>query len=94
MRGPSPNFIPSLDQIERLVKFNKTRVFSQSDRDLLSKASGFTVYVYDLSGCLIKTDPSVSSLKKAYNIKLHHKTLYKRISQNKVFNGNILSFVA
>ena len=49
--------------------------------------------MYNLSGSLINTYSSILRLKKAYDIKLHHKTLYKRIYQGIPFKDNIFSLV-
>lgn len=96
MRGPRFNFIPrqrTIEQIERLKKINKNREYSKEERDKISKRLGFTIYVYDLSGSLITTYSSILRLKKAYDIKLHHKTLYKRIYQGIPYKDYIFSLV-
>ncbi len=93
MKGLRPQFKPSVEQINRLIQFNQSRKFSQEDRDKLSKQSGFNVYVYDSLGSLITIYSSIVRFKKDYNIKWHHKTLYKRICQGFTINNHIFSLV-
>lgn len=92
MRGSRPHFKPTSEQIARLVLLNKTRVYSKEYRDSVSKRLGKTIYVFYKNGKLVDTFSSVIRLKKAFNITLHHKTLYKRINEGTDFNGFKFSF--
>jgi group I intron endonuclease len=97
MRGPRINFKPSHDHLLKIGLAAKNRVYNEAFRDAVSLREGITVFVYkqnDSKGKeeLIATFSSIIRLKKAYNIKLHHKTLYKYISMGKLFNGYRFSF--
>lgn len=92
MRGLRPYYKANPDQIAKLILSNKNRVYGKEFRDRVSKQFGKTVYVFDKNGKLVNTFTSVIKLKKAFNITLHHKTLYKRINEGKVFNGFKFSF--
>lgn len=93
MRGRRPHFIPSASHRAAigLAASKLNRVYDQQFKDNISKRVGFLVYVYDITGGLITTFDSVIKLKKAYNIKLHHKTLYKHIAAGTLFNGHRFS---
>jgi hypothetical protein len=82
-----PKFKPKPEHLAKLGFLAKNRVYDQTFRNLISERLGFTVYVYDISGKLINTYPSIIKFKEAYGIKLHHKTLYKKISQGILING-------
>lgn len=81
MKGPRPYFKPSPELLSKLGELSKNRVYDQEFRDRISKREGFTVYVYNSSGILVNTCPSIIRLNKYYGLTMHHKTLYKRISQ-------------
>ena len=49
--------------------------------------------MYSTDGKLIETYTSIIRLKKAYGIHMHHKTLYRHISQGKLFNNHISSLI-
>jgi len=94
MRGPRPNFKLS-DSHKAAIGFaarKENRILDQSFKEAISKRKEFTVYVYDSLGKLINTFNSIIRLKKHYGIKLHHKTLYKRISEGILFYGHKFSF--
>lgn len=93
MKGPRPHFKPSLANLAKIALANKNHIYDQKSRDAISIRVGTKVYVYDLYGKLIKTYNSILKLKKDYDIKLHHKTLYKRISQGQLFKGHRFSLV-
>lgn len=92
MSGPRPHFKPKPEHLAKLGSLAKNRVYDSTFRDSISKRLGFTVYVYDLNNKLVNTYPSVIKFKKAYGVKLHHKTLYKKISQGLLINGLNFSF--
>nr|YP_009926608.1 hypothetical protein [Wolfiporia cocos]QNH92665.1 hypothetical protein [Wolfiporia cocos] len=92
MRGPRPNYKLTPEHLAKLVSLTKNRVYDKSFRDAISNRFGFAVYVYDKLGKLLNTYPSVIQFKEAYGIKLHHNTIYKRISQGILINGLIVSF--
>jgi len=60
---------------------------------MVSNREGKTVYFYNSSGKLINTYSSIIRLKKAYGLTMHHKTLYKYISQGMLFNNHTFSFI-
>jgi group I intron endonuclease len=93
MKGPRPNFKPSPELLRKLMEIAKTRQYTPEYRDKVSKREGKTVYVYDSSGKLINTYSSIIRLKKAYGLTMHHKTLYKNISQGMLFNNHTFSFI-
>jgi len=92
MRGPRPNYKLTPEHLAKLASSAKNRIYDKSFRDAISERKGFTLYVYDKLGKLLNTYPSVIKFKEAYGIKLHHKTLYKQISQGTLINGLIISF--
>jgi hypothetical protein len=81
MRGVRPHFKPSQEVRAKLGLYAKNRIYDQAFKDAISEREGYTVYVFDINGNIINTFSSIIRLKKAYGIKLHHKTLYKYISQ-------------
>nr|YP_010170361.1 GIY-YIG homing endonuclease [Phanerochaete carnosa]QRZ60342.1 GIY-YIG homing endonuclease [Phanerochaete carnosa] len=87
MRGPRPNFKPKPEHLAKLGFLAQNRVYDKTFRNAISDRLGFTVYVYDTNGKLINTYPSITKFKEAHGIKLHHKTLYKNISQGTPING-------
>jgi hypothetical protein len=94
MRGPRPYFKLS-DSHKAAIGFasrKENKILDQNFKDAISMREGFTVYVYDLLGNLVNTFNSVVRFKKHYGITLHHKTLYKRISEGILFNGLKFSF--
>jgi len=91
MRGKRPNFSPSKEHRAAIAFAAKHRENNQAFKEAISKRVGFTVYVYDVVGNLINTYNSILRLKKAYNITMHHKTLYKQIAAGTLFNGHRFS---
>lgn len=87
MRGPRPNFKANPEHLAKLGLLAKNRVYDKSFRNAISERLGYTVYVYEDNGNLVNTYPSLIKFKEAHGIKLHHKTLYKYISQGKLVNG-------
>lgn len=89
MRGSRPNFKLSATHKAAIGFANRkeNRILVQKFKDAISIRKGFIVYVYDSLGKLVKTFNSIIRLKKHYGITLHHKTLYKRISEGILFNG-------
>jgi group I intron endonuclease len=92
MRGKRPLFSPSLENRIKIGKAAANRTYTQSYRDWVSEKMGKKIYVYDLNNKLVNSYHSISKLKEAYKIKLHHKTLYKRISEGEIFNNHRFSF--
>ena len=82
MEGKRPYLSPSKEHRKAIAFAPKHREYNQAEA--MSKRVAFTVYVYDLlpygAGKLINTFNSILRLKKAYNITMHHKTLYKHIA--------------
>jgi group I intron endonuclease len=94
MRGIRPNF-KLTDSHKAAIGFaarKENRIYDHRFKDTNSKREGFAVYVYDSLGKLVNTFNSIIRLKKHYGLKLHHKTLYKRISEGVLFNGHRFSF--
>ena len=81
MIGPRPNFKPSPEHLEKIGELSRKRLYDKNFRDNISERLGKTVYVYDRAGKKVNTYTSIIRLKKAYGLSMHHKTLYKRISQ-------------
>ena len=95
MKGKRPQFKPSLAHRLKISISNKNRVYTEAYRNGVSLRNGLTIYVYkDKNGKeeLVQTFSSIIRLKKAHGLKLHHKTLYKYISEGKLFNGYRFSF--
>ena len=92
MRGPIPNYKLTSEHLAKLASLAKNRVYDKSFRDAISNRLGFTVYVFNKLGKLLKTFSSIIRFKEAYGIKLHHKTIYNRISKGILINGIIASF--
>ena len=95
MRGPRHNFKPSPETIAKIVLSNKSRIYTRAYRDEVSSKRGRTVYVFETNSLgqrtqevLINTYSSIIRLKKAYNIASHHNTIYKYISQGKLFDSS------
>ena len=93
MKGPRPNFKPSPELLKKLAEISKFRKYDQEYRETVSKREGQAVYVYDSNGKLINYYPSIFKLKKAYGLTIHHKTLYKYISQGMLFSNHTFSFL-
>jgi group I intron endonuclease len=97
MKGPRPSFSPSFLSTHRAAIASAARkenhVYDKAFSDLMYKRTGTTVYVYDINNNLISTYSSIIRLKKAYGISMHHKTLYKRINEDMLFNNHKFSFV-
>jgi len=95
MRGPRLSFSPSKEHRAAigLAAIKENRNYNKIFKDAISKRLGTPVYVYDMLGNLINTFSSILRLKKAYNIKIHHKTLYKHIAAGTLFNGLKFSFI-
>ena len=87
MRGPRPNLKLTPEHLAKIGSLAKNRIYDLAFRDAVSKRFGFTVYVYDKLGKLLNTFSSIIKFKEAYGIKLHHKTIYKKISQGILING-------
>lgn len=91
MKGPRPYYKLSSEHLDKLKLLSKNRVYTKSFKDAISQRFGLTVYVYDNFGKLLNIYPSIIKFKEAYGIKLHHKTLYKHISEGTLVNGFRLS---
>lgn len=92
MKGQRPGFSPSLENRIKIGKAAANRIYTQVYRDLVSEREGKKIYAFDLNNKLINSYFSISKLKEAYEIKLQHKTLYKRISEGEIFNNHRFSF--
>jgi hypothetical protein len=94
MRGSRPNVKLSASHKAAIGFANRkeNKNLDQNFKNAISIRKGFTVYVYDSLGKLVKTFNSIIRLKNHYGITLHHKTLYKQISEGILFNGYKFSF--
>lgn len=93
MKGPRPTFKHSPEVLAKIALSNKDRIYTQKYREMVSEREGTAVYVYDEYGKFIQKFPSIVTLKKAYGLTMHHKTLYKKITQGVLFNNHKFSFV-
>ncbi len=94
MKGKRPWFSPSLKNRIKIGKAAANRKHTQccAHRDLVSEKLGRKIYAFYLNNKLVNSFPSIIKLKEAYKIKLHHNTLYKRISEGEIFNNHRFSF--
>jgi hypothetical protein len=101
MRGLRPNFSPSVEHrkaiSEAAKKENLKRKLNTEYAALFKKKSiadtGKIIYIYNLAGKLVNTFASINQFKKEMKITLHHNTIYKRISENFLFNNSVASLI-
>ena len=99
MRGARPNFSPSIEHRKSVsvaaIKENLKRKLNPEYAALINNkniaAKGTLIYTYNLDGKLIRTFKSINQFKKEIKVKLHHNTIYKRISENYLFKDNFVS---
>jgi hypothetical protein len=95
MEGPRVKFSPSKEHRAAisLAAKKENRNYDTKFKDKISKRLGTPVYIYDRLDNLINTCSSILRLKKAYNLKMNHKTLYKHIAAGTLFNGLKFSLI-
>jgi group I intron endonuclease len=92
MKGPRPYYKPTSEQNAALAERNRTRVYTEEYRNMVSIREGHTIFVYSENFKYLGWYPSINKRKLALNVTLHTVTIQRYIRKG-VNSPNVINMI-